>query len=163
MAKNTPKYQEGQLVEFKDYQDLKNYVGRISNVIHSDTDPTSERFYVLNGVNFGQRNDSRLDSGIKEGVRVPEKYVIRSVEDMSVEFFLKNGWFLSSNPDHPNDFYVKNTYPIGIQHDKEANKFWAYDSRGQNRFIDVMDSLENEKEYDDFIRPILTALRGNDK
>lgn len=161
--KNKPKYQEGQLVEFKDYQDLKNYVGRITTVIHSDTDPITEYSYVLYGVNFGNRDNPRWHSGLKDSVNVIEKNIIRVIRDISVEFLLENGWLLSNDQLALKDFYYKNTYPIGIHHDRDRNQFWVYDSRGQNRFIDVMDPLENEKEYDDLIIPILKELKKNDK
>jgi len=159
MKTEVAKYQEGQLVEFKDYQDLKNYIGRITSVIHSETDPLTEYSYVLNGVDFGQRNESRWKSGLNDGVDVIESNIIRPLEDMSVDFLLKNGWFISNNPDHPKDFYVKNRYPIAIQHEKEQNQFWVYDPKIQNRHMDIMDLLENEKDYDDLIIPILKELK----
>ncbi|GEM_PF-3080105 len=163
MQNQKPKYKEGQLVEFKDYQDQKYYTGRISSVIHSDTDPITEYSYILNGVNFGQRPDPRWESGLKDGVNVIERNIIRSLEDMSVHFLLKNGWYISENVNHPKDLYVKNTYPIAIQHEKDQNKFWVYNLKIQNRNIDIMKPLENEKEYDDLIIPILKELKNTEK
>lgn len=56
MKYNKAKYKERQLVEFKDYQDQKKFVGRIASIIHADTNPINEYYYVLNRVNFGERN-----------------------------------------------------------------------------------------------------------
>lgn len=160
--KNKPKYQEGQLVEFRDYQDLKNYIGRIKSLISSDTDPLTEYSYVLNGVDFGQRKEVRWKSGLNDGVHVIERNIIRTLEDMSSDFLLKNGWFISNNPDHPKDFYVKNRYQVAIHHDKNKNQFWAYNHQRQNGFIDIMYSLTNEKEYDNLIIPTLNELKNKE-
>lgn len=154
-----PKYQVGQLVEFKDYQDLRNYVGRIKSIVHSDTDPLTEYSYILDEVNFGQRDDSRWNSGVKDGVHVIERSIIRPLEDISVNFLLKYGWMLSYNPNHPKDLYLKNKYPIAIHHDKVINQFWIYNVRNQTKLLDIINPLSNEKEYDDLISPILEELK----
>ncbi len=160
-TKNASKYLEGQLIEFKDYQDLKNYVGIISSIIYSSTDPLTDYYYVLDKVNFGSRENPNWKSGICNGIQIVEKNIIRSIREISVKFLLENGWFLSSDPNHIKDLYVKNRYPVGIHHDKDDNLFWAYNPAQQIRYIHIMEPLRNEKEYDEFIMPFLHALKNN--
>lgn len=156
-AKPQSKFKEGDIVEFKDYQDLKNYNGIVTAVISSESNPTYYYTYVLDNVWYGDRPDIRFTSGLQNSVQVVEKNVIGLVEMLIPEILEKNGWFIL--PDYlPEKFYVKNRYPVTLKMNEDENYFEVFKIDSKTIGEEILSVILSIKDYDKFIIPILSQL-----
>lgn len=158
IEKPQSKFKEGDIVEFKDYEDLKNYTGIVTAVISSESNPSDFYTYVLDNVWYGDRPDPRFLSGLQNSIQVVEKSVIGLVELLKPEFLEKHGWFIL--PDFlPEKFYVKNTYPVALKLNEDENYFEVFKIDSNIIEKEILSVVLSIKDYDKFINPILSQLR----
>lgn len=155
-----PIFDINEYVEFYDFRDSsaspnrKIYEGIITNVISSDNYVFDRYTYVID--NKIAHLLPPLQPG-KSSIHVYERHIIGRTRPFNIEFLQDNGWFQSTNQNHPSDFYIKNKYPIGFLIDNMG--IWAYDARNyiQNMPF-VAEPIFSTREYDKLINPIIAHL-----